>query len=579
MDSGSWPRRLSPLPIILLASFLLRLHNLGHTGLSYCDESFHAIVARNLLKHPLEPTLIDDPKIPYHVANWWENHVWLHKPILPLWQIAVSYALLGVNTFALRLPSLLLSTASVSLTYLIGQTLFDRRTALFAAALQAVNPAITLLVQGYLFSDHVDVSLLFWVEMGVYFLVRATKSGAWRDVCFAGVAQGLAFLSKSYLAALITGLALTAWLLSTLGLGKPEETRLRWRHVLGLVAASLATVAPWTIYCIVRFPYEFRHEHDYVLAHLYSGIEVWSAPWDRVIFDYLIARFNVFYTPILVAALALLGKVTAGRQASLWILFAWVMGVLAPHLMATSKTPTATLIAMPACFLLLGRLISEALQRGGWPLYVWVGITVASLIYPAGIRPRGSGYPDPPVFGGVMRQSLWVLGHVIAAQAVALAIFAWTHWLRHWCAKPPRLAFDSLRVLRFVGLAGTLVLLADCVRTSWVITDRNRRQPSFPEIAAFARTRLPKEAVLLFDGPDRGEHQAVMLFADRPCYALHGRPLELVARQVLAQGGAPYIVSAGPLGQPPLFTSQAECRAVYHWRDTALASGAAVRPH
>ncbi len=34
MDSGSWPRRLSPLPIILLASFLLRLHNLGHTGLS-----------------------------------------------------------------------------------------------------------------------------------------------------------------------------------------------------------------------------------------------------------------------------------------------------------------------------------------------------------------------------------------------------------------------------------------------------------------------------------------------------------------------------------------------------------------
>ena len=70
--------------------------------LTVWDESFHAIVARNLLKHPLKPTLIDVPYLPYDYADWHENHVWMHKPILPLWTIAASFAVLGVDRFALQ---------------------------------------------------------------------------------------------------------------------------------------------------------------------------------------------------------------------------------------------------------------------------------------------------------------------------------------------------------------------------------------------------------------------------------------------------------------------------------------------
>ena len=66
---------------------------------------FHAVVAQNVLKHPLRPTLVDTPYLPFDTTKWGENHAWLHKPILPFWQIALSFAVLGVNTFALRLPS------------------------------------------------------------------------------------------------------------------------------------------------------------------------------------------------------------------------------------------------------------------------------------------------------------------------------------------------------------------------------------------------------------------------------------------------------------------------------------------
>ncbi len=159
--------------VILLPTFFLKLHHLDHTALTRWDEVFHAVVAQNVLKHPLKPTLIDVPYLPYDMKKWGANHIWLHKPIFPFWQIALSFAVLGVNTFALRLPSAILSTAAAGLTYLIGKELFDRRTALFAAVLQAINPFLVTLVQGYLFADHIDVALLFWVEVGIYFLTRA----------------------------------------------------------------------------------------------------------------------------------------------------------------------------------------------------------------------------------------------------------------------------------------------------------------------------------------------------------------------------------------------------------------------
>lgn len=199
---------------------------------------------------------------------------------------------------------------------------------MIAALLQAVNPAITSLVQGYMFSDHIDTALLFWVELGIYFVVRAMRSGSWRDVLLAGVVEGLAYLTKSYLAVVIGGVAVTAWLLPILRLGFVDETRLRFRHLVGLTAATLLTAAPWTIYCIAHYPREFFFEHGYVWAHLHSPIEVWGAPWDRVVFDYLIWLYHVLYTPVLFAAFALLGKAFTKRQMSLWIIYAWAVIVL-----------------------------------------------------------------------------------------------------------------------------------------------------------------------------------------------------------------------------------------------------------
>jgi 4-amino-4-deoxy-L-arabinose transferase-like glycosyltransferase len=565
--------RLDPILMpILLASLVLNTHRIGHPGLHYFDESFHAIVARNLLKHPLKPTLIDAPYLSYDATHWGENHVWLHKPILPLWTIAGSFALLGVNTTALRLPSALLGTGAVALTFLIGRSLFDRRTGLIAAGLQAINPAITMLVQGYLFSDHVDVALLFWVEVGVYCLVRAMRSGSWPDVLAVGVAQGLAYLSKSYLAALLTGLAATVWLLPKVGLISKDDSKLKARHLVGLVAATLATVAPWTIHCALNFPVEFAHEHGYVFTHLGSGVENWGGPWDRLYFDYLITLYQGFYTPIIVAGVVLLGSAIVTRRISLWFLYAWLFGVLGPHAVAASKTPSATLIAMPAGFLLLAHLMLEGWRGRPRVLATWTTIMLIGVVWPATIARFGRGYPDPPQFAGVMLQATWVIKHVAVALAVVVAVELLGWW------KGRSLATPWTRGVRLVALAATLILGTRVAISAWGVTEGTENNPFVAELVDFARDRLPGEAVLLFDGPDLGEHQLTMFLLDRTCYQLQGRSADDVARAVREAGGIPFVVTAEARSWPRRFATRRDPRALYEWQGSVVASGPVDRP-
>ena len=400
------------LGLVLLASFLLKLCYLGHTSLTRWDEVFHAVVAQNVYKHPFEPTLIDVPYLPYDYINWRENHVWLHKPILPFWQIALSFALFGVNTFALRLPAAVLSTGVVWLTYLIGRDLFGRGAGFIAAVLQAVNPFIVTLVQGYQFSDSIDISLLFWVEVGIFFLLRAVRTGSWRDVILTGVAQGFAYLSKSYLAGIILGVALTAWLLPICRLGKRADSRLGGLHVFVLFYTTLVTVAPWVIHCLLNYPQEFWAEEEHVWQHLNTNVSVWGAPWTKVVFDYLISIYGVFYTPILVAGIILFGSALAERHTGLWLTYAWGLGVIVPHLLAASKTPSATLLAVPPFLLLVGYFLARAWQGEVAPLAALTGVLIMSVAVPALTKTPEDGNPG---LNGNMEQSGWVLIHVADA--------------------------------------------------------------------------------------------------------------------------------------------------------------------
>jgi hypothetical protein len=409
--------------------------------------------------------------------------------------------------------------------------------------------------------------LLFWVEVGVYFLARAARTGSWRDVLLAGVAQGLAFLCKSYLAGIIFGIALTAWLLPLCRLGKREDCRIGPLRLVGLLAMTMLTIAPWQLYCITEYPEEFWHEHAQIWRHLHTNVENWAAPWDRVAFDYLIAMYGVFYTPILMAVVALVGKAVAHRHAGLCLVYAWALGVLLPHLFATTKTPSATLIGMPALLLLLGYLIAEAWRGERWPLTALTAILVMSVVIPAVVNNPGHGNPYPRVFGGVMRHALWVIYHFAGALAGAAALaIAWTFLRR-------RLPGDGVALGRYyqavaqVLCLGVLIWLGiQTVAAGCRVTNANVNDPSSVEVGQFARAHLPANAVLICEERKGYEHLTIMFYADRTCYALDRAGLDEMAQQITQAGGIPYVVARRNLPLPRVHVSDRQGPTVYRWQ-------------
>ncbi len=552
LDAGGrawvWPlaHRLA-LWALLAGSFLLKLNNLNHAAIKPLDEVFHAIVAQNFLRHPLTPTLVDQPFLPYDRADWQSNHIWLHKPPMAMWQMAISLAALGGNNFALRLPSAVLSTLAVWLTYLIGAELLDATAGLIAAALQAFNPVILMLVNGYVFSDHVDISLLFWTEAAIYFLVRAMRSGGKTDCILCGVAQGFAFLSKSYPALIVTLLALAAWRM---------KSRVSGRRVILILLVTAAVVLPWILNVAVRFPTEFAAENAGILRHLDQNVEGWAAPWDRVLFDYWVSIFHVFYPCVLAAAILLLPK--AARHDGLWMVFVWALGVLVPNLLATSKTMSATLIGWPAMWLLMGCLISQALRGDNWALGVWLAsmLSAAFLLSSRSIPTQGWGY-DSGGFASIMRAHLWVVWQVLGSIVIG--------WL---------FAKFAARLARPAAIAAAAATLLLAVRwwsgdhprgyavVAWEVTEIDSQRPGFAALGAFNR-RLPPNAAFIVDEREKLENKLIEYVSLRSCYALGDHSWMELAAELDHAGALPYFISPDAQPLPAVFVDRLENRTLY----------------
>jgi hypothetical protein len=135
-----------------------------------------------------------------------------------------------------------------------------------------------------------------------------------------------------------------------------------------------------------------------------------------------------------------------------------------------------------------------------------------------------------------------------------------------------------------VALASTLVVGFRVVTASWVVTQGTEERPFVAELADFAHDHLPENAVFLFDGGGKGDHQTAMFLLDRTCYLLRGRPIDEVAREVGEAGGIPYIVTANHENAPwPLrFAGKLDPRGLYEWQTPMVAAKSpnhSIAPH
>jgi 4-amino-4-deoxy-L-arabinose transferase-like glycosyltransferase len=547
------------LAVILAGSFVLKLRHLDHAAVKPLDEVFHAIVARNFLKHPLTPTLVDQPFLAYDRDDWLANHIWLHKPPMAMWQIAISYSLVGVGTLALRLPSAILSTLAAWLTYLIGCRLLDRKAALIAAALQAFNPVILMLVHGYVFSDHVDISLLFWTELAIYFLVRATQSPGRGNLILCGIAQGLAFLSKTYPAFLVTILAMAAL------------RRIKLKGLLLILLSTALTIAPWLVWTAIRFPHEFAYENLEILHHLNQNIENWAAPWDQVVFYYWISIFHVYYPAIIASAAIFLFHAWREKRFNSMLILVWAAGVMIPNLLAYSKPMCATLIGWPAAWLMFADLISRAIDGDMLSLGTWLTAMITGIVFltnktiPAG--GENWGQTNLP-FASIMRQHLWVLWSATISLAAGAAIMQFKFPAK---ARIGTVWASALAMIFLALFAGIRKHSSGYLVTAWRVTSINADAPNFTYVGEFA-ARLPSNAAFLVDEHERLENKLVEFATDRSCYPATKDNWPELARELEQAGALPYLLTPASLPLPVVYADPDQNRTIYACTPAAQAA-------
>lgn len=240
------------------------------------DERFHALVARNMVADPFRPMLRVATPLPYDYKVWYDNHVWLHKQPLFLWQMALSMKLFGINELALRLPSALLTSLLLWPVYRIGSLAADARTGYLAALLLTFAYYQLEEVSGALGMDHNDVAFTAYVAASVwaYYEYRA-GSPRLRWALAAGAFAGAAVLCKWLTGLVVFGV----WGLDIVLSANWRQQRAEYGRLLVAALVAALVVLPWQLYTAWRFPAESAYERHYNTRHFTEVLEGHENPW------------------------------------------------------------------------------------------------------------------------------------------------------------------------------------------------------------------------------------------------------------------------------------------------------------
>lgn len=143
--------------------------------------------------------------------SWSQFMAWGYysKPPVVAAIIWATTQLFGSSELAVRAGSLIIHPLTALVMYALGTRLFDRRIGFWSAVTFILLPSIMLSSQ----IITTDVPLLFFWALGLYALVRALDTDAWRHWLLLGAAVGLGLLAKYTM--VVFALSLLLYLLVT----------------------------------------------------------------------------------------------------------------------------------------------------------------------------------------------------------------------------------------------------------------------------------------------------------------------------------------------------------------------------
>lgn len=277
--------------LILLIGALVRIYGMMTLSLGEWDERFHALVAKNLMNDPLHPILISENLVKLDPNDWSMCHIWLAKPPLALWTMALSLKIFGINELGLRLPSLLFSMISIYLTYAIGKKLFNEKVALIAAFLYAVNGLLYEINIGLLSGDHVDTLLHLLFQSSIYFVLHYSNLSSQKLGIILGILIGLAFLTK-WTMALLIWTVLAAYFLAT-------HRKRSLSIILSMSFIAIFISLPWVLWIFSQFPKEAYQMMQGLIHPVTTVIQNHDGSWYYYLNSIRININELVYLPLI----------------------------------------------------------------------------------------------------------------------------------------------------------------------------------------------------------------------------------------------------------------------------------------
>ncbi len=165
---------------VALVSILLFFPFLGNVHLFDWDEINFAEAAREML------VTGDWLRVHIDYAPFWE------KPPLFIWLQAIAMSIFGVNEFAARLPTALIGVATMQILLYLGRKIHSLQFGLWWVLAYAGS----FLPHFYFKSGIIDPLFNLAIFVAVYFLYKAHTRESTIDIVFAGIATGIAVLTK-----------------------------------------------------------------------------------------------------------------------------------------------------------------------------------------------------------------------------------------------------------------------------------------------------------------------------------------------------------------------------------------------
>ena len=307
---------------------------------------------------------------------------YFEKTPMNYWLTAGSFKLFGQNAFANRLPSALaVGLTALFIALLVQQALRDEKLAALAAMIY-MSSGLVFGVGTTALTDSVFTMFVTGTQGLIFLALQETKFSKRKFALLAlsGIFIGAAFLTKGFLAFVIPGLTVTAFLI----------IRKRWKEFLilplpMLIFAAL-TILPWGL-AIHRAESDFWHYFIFV-EHLHRATAGEAAQHSSPWWFYLpILPLGLLPGALLLPAACSIGKKSWQNIISQDVFLYALCALVVPFIFLSAmdgKLATYILPCIPPAVLLIAAGIQSYFNNGGQHkvfnsvLNVWGGFLLAA---------------------------------------------------------------------------------------------------------------------------------------------------------------------------------------------------------